>query len=394
MDYLPSLTVRQLMNPRPVLVTPDQAISDVVRIMNQNRIGAVIVRGDNGHLGIFTERDVLRQAVEASHGWWERPVGDWMTREPTTIHPDMNWEHARMRMKASHVRHLPVVEDGRVVGIVTSRDLMTYANEHLNHVVEQRTKELRETMERLQHRDDEMQLHMRVAGRIQTRLLPQEVPNCPELVVAAHYEPLDPLGGDYYDFARPTNDHVGLLIADATGHSIPAAMVAIMGCTVFASTARIPDPAAALKAMNRQLHGLTGEHFVSAFYGMFHRSTHQLVFANAGHPYPYHYDAARHLCEPLQARGLMLGIMDDAVYESTAIQLAPGDRLLLYTDGIPDCRNDEDHTYGMERIGKFLLNHHAASAKSIATGLAEELRAFRGSKEAFDDMTILAVEIH
>src|SRR5205823_6808806 len=113
---------------------------------------------------------------------------------------------------------------------------------------------------------------LKVAGRLMNRLLlPGAPPDWPELAWAVHFRPLDPLGGDYYDFAQPDGRHLGVLIADASGHSLPAAMVAIMARIAFAETAGTPRPAKVLAAMNRRLQALADERFGTAFYGVFER---------------------------------------------------------------------------------------------------------------------------
>src|SRR5204863_4455046 len=122
--------------------------------------------------------------------------------------------------------------------------------------------------EQLIERDLQSQQNLLAAGRLMQRLVPPAAkPDWPELVWAVHFSPLDPLGGDYYDFAQPDGRHLGVLIADASGHSIPAALVAIMARIAFAEAGRdTTSPAEVLRGMNQRLQGLTEERFVSAFY--------------------------------------------------------------------------------------------------------------------------------
>ena len=191
-------------------------------------------------------------------------------------------------MVRRRVRHLPVIEDGRVIGIVSAGDLMSRRTEYLNRQVEERTRELKGANDELMARDAELSYNLRAAGRFQTRLLlPHAPPDWPELRWGVHYAPLDHLGGDYYDVAQPDPDHLGFLIADASGHSIAAMMVAIMSRSAFAEAASsTTSPGAVLTAMNDRLQGLADERFVTAFYGVLDRRTSVLTYANAGHPYP------------------------------------------------------------------------------------------------------------
>ena len=273
----PSLTVRQVMQPNPVAVAPDCPLRDVLALMNEYRIGAVVVVSpDRALLGIFTERDLLRRVADADAGWRDHPVSDWMTTNPHTVGPELGWEEAIELMDRLRVRHLPVVEDGRVIGIVSTRMLMSRRTEYLNRQVEERTRELKRANDELMARDAELRYNLRAAGRFQTRLLlPHAPPDWPELRWGVHYAPLDHLGGDYYDVAHPDPDHLGFLIADASGHSIAAAMVAIMSRIAFAEVgrARRTSPGAVLTAMNERLQGLADERFVTAFYGVLDRRT-------------------------------------------------------------------------------------------------------------------------
>lgn len=394
MDFFSGLSVKELMVAEPVVVSPRQPVQEVVHLMNERRIGAVLV-GEGGHIdGIFTERDFLRYAASGPCDWVQRPVSDWMTRDPTTVASKLSVEEAMALMDRLHVRHLPVVDNGRIAGLLTSRDLMRRRAEYLNRVVEERTKELRDANDRLQERDAELRVHMVVAGRLQARLLPAMPPDWPEIAWGTHYTPLDPLGGDYYDFAQPDDRHLGILMADASGHSIPAAMVAIMARTAFASAAsRRTQPAAVLAAMNRQLHGLTGEHFVTAFYGVLDRQTRLFTFANAGHPFPLRYDFKRGICHTLVAHGLMLGIMPDEPYDESQLRLECGDRLLFYTDGVVDSVGENDRTFGTARLEEYFAECGRESAATIAQRLADRLKTYRGGKPASDDLTILAAEI-
>ena len=228
----------------PVMVPPGEPLQEVIRRMAERQIGAMLV-GENGVVtGIFTERDLLRIAPDAPHGWRQAPVADWMTRDPHTIGPDVGWEEAAAILDRLHVRHLPVVENGRAIGMLSARQLIAYRTDHLDRLVAERTRELQRLTGELTDRERQTQRSLKVAGRLMNRLLlPGAPPAWPELAWAVHFRPLDPLGGDYYDFAQPDGRHLGVLIADASGHSLPAAMVAIMARIAFAEVGRGIDVA-------------------------------------------------------------------------------------------------------------------------------------------------------
>lgn len=395
MDHHADLRVQHIMIPQPALVPPGQSLQEVLQLMNQRGVGAILVVEEGDRLvGIFTERDLLWHAAAAPPGWRQRPVADWMTPNPRTIHSRASWETAMALLDEMRVRHLPVVDDGRLVGLVAARDLIAHRARYLDQIVQARTRELQLANQQLEERDQEQRLHLSMAGRLQARLLPERPPALAEIVCAAHYSPLHPLGGDHYDFAQPTPRQLGILIADASGHGIPAAMVAIMTRAAFANSAhRTHSPGQVLSDLNRGLHGLTGEHFVTAFYGVFDADRRSFTFANAGHPFPYRYTAASGECQPLVARGLLLGVFPDGDYQDQQVQLEAGDRLLFYTDGVVDCLGADEQAFGSARLIDYLQRHGGEPADMLVKGLAEQLARFRGGRAQSDDLTLLAAAV-
>jgi phosphoserine phosphatase RsbU/P len=396
MPLSPDLTVRQIMNADPVRINADQTVASAVELMTTRRVGALPVADVGDHLvGIFTERDFLRQACANAGDWGTTPIREWMSPQPYTIHPDAGWEEAADSMQRLRVRHLPVVENGRLVGMVTTRQLMAQRANHLNQIVGERTRELRRANDALMSRDAELTHYMKAAARLQKRMiLPQSPPDWPEVAWGVHYSPLDPLGGDLYGFARPDEDHLGVLIADASGHGIPAAMVAILARQAFVEASRATvRPGEVLTAMNSRLQDMTDERFVTAFYGVLNRHTRRFVYANAGHPFPIRYSAGKKSCEELSARGFMLGIMPDEMFAERTIDLEPGDRLCLFTDGVADNRDERGASFGLEHIRALLPGFAANSAAAITEQYVAEMTRFRGTARQVDDATLVIGEI-
>jgi sigma-B regulation protein RsbU (phosphoserine phosphatase) len=388
------LQVREVMSPDPVTVPPGEPLQAVIRRMTEHRIGAVLVGKDGIVTGIFTERDLLRIAPDAPPGWRASPVADWMTRDPHTISPNVSWEEAAVLLERLHVRHLPVVENGRAIGILSARQLMAFRAEHQNRLVAERTRELESLTAEMAQRERLTQRSLKVAGRLMNRLLlPGAPPDWPEIAWGVQFRPLDPLGGDYYDFAQPDGRHLGVLIADASGHSLPAAMVAIMARIAFAEASReTTSPAAVLRGMNQRLQELTDEQFVSAFYGLYDRVLRRLTYAAAGHPQPLHYDARTGRVQPLESRGLLLGIESDAKYEDQSVELSRGDRLCLFTDGVTESRNPAGKQFGNDRLAT-LLATASGHADAILRQILDGVTAFRAGRPVADDETLLVAEV-
>lgn len=384
------------MQPDPVTVDPDCPLDVALGLMNLHRIGALVVVGEARELvGIFTERDLLRRVGLAETGWQSQPVSGWMTAAPHTIGPEVGWEEAVGLMDRLRVRHLPVVEGGRVVGIVSTRMLMGWRTEHQNRVLAERTRELRLAYDQLLARDAELTYHLKAAGRFQRRLLlPSTPPDWPEVRWGVHYTPLDHLGGDYYDLARPDPDHLGVLIADASGHGLTAAMVAILSRIAFVEVGgRSASPGEILSAMNARLQGLTDDRFVTAFYGVLDRRTRTFTYANAGHPPPLWYAGRSGSVQPLAAQGFMLGIMPGEVYREKSVTLDPGDRICFYTDGVVEGRNEIGEAFGPHRLREALAAAGREPADRLAGTLIGRQQAFTGGHPAADDITLVIGEL-
>lgn len=388
----PALSVRQVMLCDPCRVPPQQPIHDVLQLMRQRRIGSVLVVEDQDRLvGIFTSHDLLKFVAEATSGGREDPIARWMTRSPITIGPEVGWEEALQLMERQNIRHLPVCEHGRLIGLVSARELIRSRALHLNHLIESRTAQLRQANAELLSREAEMRHYFRVAGRLQQRLvLPHAPPHWPGLSWGIHFAPLDNLGGDFYDFAQPDDDHLGILIADASGHSLPASMVAIMARFAFSEVAHTTvRPGEVLSAMNQRLQGLTDERFVTAFYGVIDRRNYRLTYANAGHPFPYRYEAKTGRCHAISSRGLLLGIMPEERYRERELDLEPGDRLVLFTDGLVDTLNERGDAFGPEFLLQAICRHGQETADKMARRLFGDLTNFRGTRSLADDVTIV-----
>lgn len=383
----PALTVRQVMTPDPLMVEISAPVRDVVRLMNERRFGAMLITDRGRLVGIFSERDVLRLVAADDPGWLDRRIDAVMTRSPIRIHADLGWEDAVALMQNRHVRHLPVDDGGRIIGIVSSRQLMARRTEHLDQVVNRKTFDLQE-------RDRALQDQMRLAGRLLERaLLPQQPPSGANVDWAIRYAPLDSLGGDYYDFVNMPDGSVGVLVADAAGHSVAAAMVAVMARIAFAEAVRdAARPAEVLSRMNDRLTGLTEDRFVTAFFAQIDRSSRKLVCANAGHPRPLHFHSRDRRCSGIGLAGLPLGISEEATYEESVVEISPGDRLVLYTDGVIECKNADGENFGSRRLGETITASAGLDAGGLLRRIDGAIDAHRGPVVPDDDFTILIAE--
>ena len=255
---------------------------------------------------------------------------------------------------------------------------------------------LRETREKLAQQLLAIQKELETARLIQQSILPQTVPQIDGLDIAARYVPMASVAGDFYDFIVVDNKHVGILVADVSGHGMPAALIASMlKIALAAESAHAEDPARVLQGLNQALCGKFQHHYVTAAYVFLDMEKRTLSYAGAGHPPLLMWGAASPGVRDVTENGLFLGMFDFATYSSVNVPLASGDRGLLYTDGISETNNPEGAEFGSERFPQFLEAQKNGSANQLADGLLEELARWsaRGEGEDLDD-DITMVTIH
>jgi serine phosphatase RsbU (regulator of sigma subunit) len=243
-----------------------------------------------------------------------------------------------------------------------------------------------------------IQKELEIARQIQSSILPREVPRVTGLDIAAQYVPMTAVAGDFYDFLVVDDRRVGVLVADVTGHGVPAALIASMLKTALAAqSAFAPDPAQVLAGLNRAFCGKFEEHFVTAGYLFVDADKQILRYAGAGHPPPVlgATDGKQTTFREVDNNGLFLGLSEDAKYTSLELPFRPGDRCLLYTDGMVEAKNGAQEEFGSTRLLRFLeAQSHLAAAPLVSASLAELTRwsGKGGTAAREDDITLIAVD--
>jgi sigma-B regulation protein RsbU (phosphoserine phosphatase) len=235
-----------------------------------------------------------------------------------------------------------------------------------------------------------VQRELETARRIQTALLPRDLPRVSGLDVAVRYLPMTAVAGDLYDFLDLGPSHLGILVADVCGHGIPAALVASMVKVAFSAQAeQAHDPAQVLSAINRILCRHVDGTFVTAIYAVIDTHRRTITVANAGHPPLLVGRADRGGVVESGARGMVLGVFPDAPYVNSELALAPGDAVLVYTDGIPETTGPQGEFLDLERVKGWLgaIDRHTAS--QFADAALRQLREWRGGTAFDDDITLV-----
>ena len=237
---------------------------------------------------------------------------------------------------------------------------------------------------------------LEIARQIQSSTLPREVPRLPSLELAARYVPMSAVAGDFYDFLVLDESHVGILIADVTGHGVPAALIASMLKVAFAAQLDYAaDPSRVLTGLNRALCGKFEEHFVTAAYVFADAEKGVLRYAGAGHPPLMLASGSSGNVRQIEENGVMLGLFPEAAYSSTEVALGSGDRCLLYTDGVFEAMNTAREEFGKPRLEHFLKTHVHLAADGFTKSLLEEVAQWAGhanGRRQDDDITVLALD--
>ena len=231
------------------------------------------------------------------------------------------------------------------------------------------------------------------ALKIQQRLLPQQVPQIDGCELAASWQPASGVGGDCFDALRFGDARLALSIADVVGKGIPAALLmSNLQAAVRAFASDAVEPRELCQQVNRILCGNIAEgRFISFFYCLIDSAAGTLVYTNAGHYFPM-LVRADGTSVRLEAGGPVLGVLQHAEYEQAHVALSPGDRLVLFTDGLTEARNAADDEFGEQRLLDAAIEHRACSAPALQARLADAVASFTAG-QMHDDATLVVLGV-
>jgi len=229
------------------------------------------------------------------------------------------------------------------------------------------------------------------ALKIQQRLLPQQVPEIEGWELAVSWQPANGVGGDCFDMIRLGDTRLAISIADVVGKGIPAALLmSNLQAAVRAFASEAVEPQALCHQVNRILCGNIAEgRFISFFYSVLDAPTGVMTYTNAGHYLPM-LVRADGAVERLGAGGPVLGVLPDAEYEQAHVGIGPGDRLVMFTDGLTEARSAADEEFGEERLLDAAVAHRACSAPALQARLADSVATFTGGRLQ-DDATLIVL---
>ncbi len=254
-----------------------------------------------------------------------------------------------------------------------------------------------ENLTRITAEKERIGTELSLASRIQSNMLPGTFPAFPERKDFDIYATMDPakeVGGDFYDFFLTDEDHLCIVMADVSGKGVPAALFMMASKIIIANNAMAgKSPAQILSDTNKLICSNNRENmFVTVWLGILEISTGKLTVANAGHEFPVFSKggAGYELCK--DKHGLVVGLMDMAQYVEYETIMKPGDKLFLYTDGIPEAKNAEGDMFGLDRLVDSLNKYPDVSAEQTIKNMKLSVDEFVKESEQFDDLTMLCLE--
>ena len=272
--------------------------------------------------------------------------------------------------------------------------------EHLSVVMKDMEADISDYIENLREvtaERERMNTELSVAKRIQAAMLPTEFPAFPDredFDIYATMEPAREVGGDFYDFYLIDDDHLCMVIADVSGKGIPAALMMMAARIILANKAQEGySPAQVLEDTNeRILQKNPSEMFVTVWIGILELSTGKIVASNAGHEKPVIIHPDGHAEMIQDKHGFVVGGLEGIKYNEYEMQLEPGSRLFLYTDGLTEATKSGDILFGKERMMDSVGSTPGANPQQTLAKVREDVAAFVGDAEQFDDLTMLCLE--
>ena len=242
-----------------------------------------------------------------------------------------------------------------------------------------------------------MEEELNIARDLQMSMLPATTPQIKGFDIAAYSVAAREVGGDFYDFIDMGEDRAGLVIADVTGKSVSGALVMSASRSVFRmlSEVELSVSESMMRANRRLKKDVKTGMFVALLFAVLNSEDKTLTLCSAGQTQPIHMSSktAETILVETQGDTFPLGILDDANYEETLLQLAPGDKVVFYTDGIVEAMNEQEEMFGFEKLQEVIKNSTADGANGLLQDIISSIRDFTGDAPQHDDITVIVVGV-
>ncbi len=243
-------------------------------------------------------------------------------------------------------------------------------------------------------KQERLQRELELAAQVQRNLLQQDLPQFPDYGFAAYLEPARQVGGDFYDVLEIDEEHVGVLIADVADKGFHAALFMAVTRTLFLREGQQSlSPAEVALAVHKGMFDIANndEVFLTAFYGVLHRPSGKLTYIRAAHERPLLLRPGREVMS-LPGGDRFLGMIPDLTLTEETIDLEPGDRLIMFSDGVPDAVNEAEKGYSNQQLAAAAAACEQKTAAEIVDHIIKDVAQWQGSADPFDDLTLLILE--
>lgn len=260
--------------------------------------------------------------------------------------------------------------------------------------LDMKDRSLKAKIEELEKSKKLIESELGIARTIQNNLIPDSMIDFDGAEFYSIYKPMDQIGGDLYDFLFfPEKNKIGIFISDVSGHGVPAALIASM-VKILLTTAGVnrTSPSGLLQFINNELVGLTGDNFLTAFYGIFDSHDGTLSYSRCGHCYPLLLRKGEII--PVRSSGTIMGLVKDIVIEEQIVELYKSDKVLFFTDGLTEASDINHVQFEDFMIDQVLPVIAGLDIKSLIKRLYESLAFFMSNNQPDDDICIVGMEVH
>jgi len=299
---------------------------------------------------------------------------------------------------------LEVRSNDEFVSLARNFNTMVYNLEKITQDMEEKneglihfSKELEARNEELNRKQKIIDFDLRLAHNVQQELLPQSYPKIEGIEISAANFQVGEIGGDCFGFYKIDDKKLGAFIGDVSGKGIAAALVMSMVTILFGQLREQMDyPAKVLGSVNDIMYRHFGSRhsiYLTCFFMTLDIETMTLTFSCAGHNPPFLYRSSLDELVHLESEGFGLGMFSKVIYEENSIKVQPGDKIVLFTDGVVDSRNPDGKMFGLENLKKIITDNAAANSYRLTHFVVEELEEFAGTAPRQDDLTVIIITI-
>ncbi len=336
--------------------------------------------------------------IPTSEGLVGAAVREW---RPINV-PDVSQDPRYLPMNTETKSELivPLFYKGRVIGVLDLEHTRTaFFNEEHERMLTTLASQIAIAIENarlyqaVRRQERQLEKDIAMAREVQLRLLPNEAPSHPHADMAVRFLPARTIGGDLYDFLDYGPNRTAIMLGDVSGKAAPAALFAALVSGIMrAAAAQQPEPAKMLTLLNDALQERKlDSQYVTMLFVLWNDENQTLQVANSGAVQPVFCRAGESVA--VKAEGFPLGMFPNVTYEEFSVATQPGDAIVFVSDGILDAENEKEEMYGQDRLSGLLCASRDLPAQEIAEAILDDVSRFQGSKDRFDDETIIVLRV-